>query len=216
MLKALIIPVTPFAQNCSIVFCEQTKKAAIVDPGGDTEKIETALKEYQLEPEKIWITHGHLDHAGAAARLSKSHSLIIEGPNHEDRFLLESLDQQGAQFNMEAGSFLPERWLDDGDVLTIGKEQFDVHHCPGHTPGHVAFHHKLAHLALVGDVLFAGSIGRTDLPRGDSAALIDSIVNKLWPLGDDVTFIPGHGELSTFGQERKTNPYVADRVLNLS
>ncbi len=213
MLKALVVPVTPFQQNCSILFCEQTKEAAVVDPGGDTDRIQAALKTAGLQPTKVWITHGHLDHAGAAAEIAEAFGLPIEGPHQDDLFLLESLDQQGLHFGMQARNFLPKRWLDDGDELSVGEETLSVHHCPGHTPGHVALYNEASRLAVVGDILFAGSIGRTDLPRGNLDDLMKSITLKLWPLGDDVTFIPGHGEPSTFGQERKSNPYVADHLL---
>lgn len=214
MLEVKIVPVTPFQQNCSIVFCQTTKEASIIDPGGDLEIIESTLQELGLILKKIWITHGHLDHAGAAAELSERYELPIEGPHQEDKFLLESLDSQGQMFNLQARSFLPNRWLDTGDTVSIGNETLEVRHCPGHTPGHIIFYHKQGHVAIVGDVLFAGSIGRTDLPRGNYDSLIGSIRNQLWPLGNDVTFVPGHGVVSTFGHERKTNPFVADHLFN--
>lgn len=212
MLKMAIVPVTPFQQNCSIAFCDVEKSAAIIDPGGDTDRIKSALTSQQLTVERILITHGHLDHAGAAARLARECEVPIEGPHQNDEFLLQSLDTQGRRFNLQAENFLPDRWLDTGDQVSVGKEQLEVRHCPGHTPGHIIFFHALGHVAVVGDVLFAGSIGRTDLPRGDHDQLIRSIREQLWPLGDDMTFIPGHGNVSTFGQERKTNPFVADHV----
>lgn len=213
MLQLIIVPVTPFQQNCSVVFCDTTKEAAVIDPGGDLELIQAALEQQQLSLEKIWITHGHLDHAGAAAELSKLYDgLPIEGPHRDDEFLLSSLGAQGQMFNLPTESFLPDRWLDTGDSVSIGQEELTVRHCPGHTPGHIIFYHQPGHLAIVGDVLFAGSIGRTDLPRGNFDHLIGSIRNQLWPLGDDITFVPGHGGLSTFKQERESNPYVADHL----
>ena len=211
MLKLLIVPVTAFQQNCSIAFCDVTKQTAIIDPGGDLERIEAVIKTHQLTPERVLITHGHLDHAGAAAALARTYDIPIEGPHPDDQFLLEALDAQGQQFNMQAESFLPDRWLDTGDEVHIGEERLAVRHCPGHTPGHIIFHHDEGHIAVVGDVLFAGSIGRTDLPRGNHEQLLQSIREQLWPLGDAVTFVPGHGATSTFGHEKLTNPYVAER-----
>lgn len=212
MLRLIIVPVTPFQQNCSIAFCDVSRQAAIIDPGGDTDLIKSALESQELQVERILITHGHLDHAGAAARLARAYEVPIEGPHQDDEFLLQSLDAQGQTFNLQAESFLPSRWLDTGDQVVVGKESLEVRHCPGHTPGHIIFYHASGHLAVVGDVLFAGSIGRTDLPRGNHEQLLRSIREQLWPLGSDITFIPGHGETSTFGQERKTNPFVADHV----
>ena len=214
MLKTLIIPVTPFQQNCSILFCDATRAASVVDPGGDIEQIEAALEQHDLKLQKIWLTHGHLDHAGGTVELSGRYKTEVEGPHRADQFLLDTLSEQGQRYQMQATSFLPKRWLDTGDTLSIGNETLEVRHCPGHTPGHIIFYHSQGHLALVGDVLFAGSIGRTDLPQGNFDDLINSIRHMLWPLGDDVTFVPGHGGLSTFGQERKTNPYVADHLFD--
>jgi len=212
-LKAAILPVTAFQQNCTIVWCTATDKAAIVDPGGEAERIEAALDEHKVEPEKILLTHGHIDHAGAAASLRETLGLPIEGPEESDRFLLESLEDQGRQFGLPGTrNVLPDRWLADGDTVSVGELVFDVYHCPGHTPGHIVFHHPPSHFALVGDVLFRGSIGRTDFPRGDHEALIRSIKTRLWPLGDETVFIPGHGPMSSFGEERRTNPFVGDAV----
>jgi glyoxylase-like metal-dependent hydrolase (beta-lactamase superfamily II) len=212
-INAAVVPVTPFQQNCSIVWCLKTKKAAVVDPGGDLDRILGAVDEVGVEVEKILVTHGHIDHAGAVADLADKLDLPIEGPQEEDRFWLEDLPGQGAMFGFPvARSFEPGRWLAEGDTVTVGEARFDVHHCPGHTPGHVIFHHVRAKLAIVGDVLFKGSIGRSDLPRGDHDTLIRSIRERLWPLGEDVTFIPGHGPLSTFGDERRTNPFVGDNA----
>jgi glyoxylase-like metal-dependent hydrolase (beta-lactamase superfamily II) len=213
-IRALIAPVTPLQQNCTIVWCEKTKKAAIIDPGGEVPRLLEALKQHGLTLEKIWVTHGHLDHAGATAALQAETGAVIEGPHRDDAFWIEDIDASGARWGMpEARSFTPDRWLEDGDRVTLGETEFEVFHCPGHTPGHVVFFHRQARLAQVGDVLFQGSIGRTDFPRGNHADLIASITGKLWPLGDDVAFVPGHGPMSTFGQERLSNPFVADTVL---
>ena len=214
MLKALVQTVTPFEQNASILFCSETNKCAIVDPGGDINVLLELSKKHNLIPEKIFLTHGHADHAGAATELAKMLSLEIEGPHAEDLFLLESLESQGKMFGMQAQNCKPDRWLDDGDEVKLGFETLKVIFCPGHTPGHIVFYHPESKLAAVGDVLFRGSIGRTDLPRGNHQELLDSIVTKLWPLGSDVEFIPGHGPVSNFGQERKTNAFVADSILN--
>lgn len=213
-IHALIAPVTPLQQNCTIVWCARTKKAAVIDPGGEVPRLLAALEQYDLALEKIWITHGHLDHAGGAAALQEATGAPIEGPHPEDAFWIDQITASGARWGMpEAKSFTPGRWLADGDTVTLGETEFEVRHCPGHTPGHVIFFHRQARFAQVGDVLFQGSIGRTDFPRGDYQALIRSITTKLWPLGDDVRFVPGHGPMSTFGQERLTNPFVADEVL---
>jgi glyoxylase-like metal-dependent hydrolase (beta-lactamase superfamily II) len=212
-LKVLLVPVTPFEQNCSILICEETSKAAIVDPGGDLPKILDALTKANAIPEKILLTHGHIDHCAGAPVLSKQLNIPIEGPHEAERFWLEQLPLQSQRFGFPgAESFEPDRWLSDGDQVTFGNVQLDVKYCPGHTPGHVVFYSANDGLAVVGDVLFAGSIGRTDFPKGNHADLIRSIREKLFPLGDDVVFIPGHGPTSTFGQERKTNPYVGDEV----
>lgn len=212
-LKVLLVPVTPFEQNCSILICEQTSRAAIVDPGGDLPKILDALSKANVTPEKILLTHGHIDHCAGAPALAKELNIPIEGPHEDERFWLEQLPMQSQRFGFPvAESFEPNRWLIDGDRVTVGNVQLDVKHCPGHTPGHVVFYSAEDRLAVVGDVLFAGSIGRTDFPRGNHADLIRAIKEKLFPLGDDVVFIPGHGPTSTFGQERKTNPYVGDGV----
>ena len=212
MIDCRIVPVTPFEQNCSIVWCETTKKAAVVDPGGDLDRILAAAEKLGVTIEKILITHGHIDHAGGTAKLARELGVPIEGPHPEDRFWIDGMPDQSRMFGLPNGeTFTPDRWLADGDTVTVGEQAFQVIHAPGHTPGHVVFFHPGARLALVGDVLFAGSIGRTDFPRGDHATLISSIRNKLFPLGDDVRFVPGHGPMSTFGRERASNPYVADR-----
>ena len=212
-LKTIIVQVTPFAQNASIIYCNETKKCAFVDPGGDIELLLNKAKGNDLIPEKILLTHGHIDHAGGASELSEILNINIEGPSIEDKFLLDSLKDQGEMFGMQSRNCIPNLWLQDGDIVTVGQISLDVYFCPGHTPGHVIFYAKESKVALVGDVLFQGSIGRTDLPGGNHQDLIDSIVNKLWPLGDDVKFIPGHGDVSNFGVERQTNAFVADSVL---
>ncbi|MCH2099286.1 MAG: MBL fold metallo-hydrolase, partial [Pseudomonadales bacterium] len=212
-LRAAILPVTPFQQNCSLIWCEETKLGAVVDPGGDLDRIRAAIAEAGITLEKILITHAHIDHAGATAELAESEGVPIEGPHRDDAFLIESLTEQGAKYGFKgARSFEPSRWLDEGDAVTVGKLTFAVRHCPGHTPGHVVFVNESARIAAVGDVLFQGSIGRSDLPRGNHEDLVRSIRERLFPMGDDITFIPGHGPVSTFGQERRSNPYVADML----
>ena len=209
-----IAPVTPLRQNCTVVWCATTMKAAVIDPGGEVEAVLAEIKRKGLEVEKIWITHGHLDHAGGAAKLQALTGVPIEGPHPDDQFWIDGIEAQGMMYGMpEARSFKPDRWLGEGDTVTLGETGFEVHHCPGHTPGHVIFHHRQARFAQVGDVLFKGSIGRTDFPRGNYDQLIASITERLWPLGGDVRFVPGHGPTSTFGEERRTNPFVADAAL---
>ena len=211
-MKFQVIPVTPYQQNCSLVWCEETNKAAVIDPGGDLDRIEQAVKQQGVELEKIIVTHAHLDHVGGVAELAKKHQLPIEGPHVEDQFWIDILPQQAEMMGFPAtGTFIPDRWLVQGDEVTVGNQVLESYHCPGHTPGHIVFLHRADKLAIVGDVLFQGSIGRSDFPRGDQATLIRSIKEQLWPLGDDVSFIPGHGPMSTFGHERKTNPFVADK-----
>ena len=211
MLKYKIVPVTPFAQNCSVIWCENTNKAAVVDPGGDLPLIMEVIEKNDLQLEKILLTHAHIDHAGGTAELAATAAVPIEGPEWEDKFWIDALPQQSSMFGFpHVEIFEPERWLKEGDQCTVGEQILDVYHCPGHTPGHVIFYHAGTKLALVGDVLFNGSIGRTDFPKGNHATLINSIKTKLFPLGDDVSFIPGHGPMSTFGYERKTNPFVRD------
>ncbi len=213
-MKATIVPVTPFAQNSTVLWDETTMKGAVVDPGGDLDRILQAVAENGVTLEKILLTHGHIDHAGAAAELAEKLDIPIEGPQKEETFWLDSLPEQGSKWGFPGARVAtPDRWFENGDTVTVGTMTLDVYHCPGHTPGHVVFFHRPSRLAIVGDVLFQGSIGRTDFPRGDHATLIQSIVERLWPLGDDVTFVPGHGPLSTFGAERKNNPFVGDAVL---
>ena len=212
-MKAGIIPVTPLQQNCSLIWCTATNKGALVDPGGDLDKVKAALKNSGVELEKILLTHGHIDHCGEAGILAKELGVPIEGPHEADRFWIARLDDDGARFGVHGQTFEPDRWLEEGEAVTVGELELEVFHCPGHTPGHVVFYHRPSKFALVGDVIFQGSIGRTDFPMGNHQDLIDAIVTKLWPLGDDVTFIPGHGPTSTFGQERRTNPFVGDAAL---
>ena len=214
-LKTIIVQVTPFIQNASIVYCAETKKCAFIDPGGDIEIILEKAKQEDLIPEKILLTHGHIDHAGGANELSEILNLEIEGPHLADKFLLDDLKRQGEMFGMLAQNCAPNKWLDEGDHVTIGNQILKVYFCPGHTPGHIIFYSHENKLAIVGDVLFQGSIGRTDLPGGNHQQLIDSIKDKLWPLGHDVNFIPGHGPMSSFGQERKSNAFVSDTILNI-
>jgi hydroxyacylglutathione hydrolase len=211
-MRVAILPVTPFQQNCSLIWCTKTMKAALVDPGGDLDMLTAALEKAGVTLEKVLVTHGHLDHCGMAGVMAQQMGVPIEGPQEEDRFWIAQLDED-SRMGLESHSFEPDRWLENGDRVTVGELELDVYHCPGHTPGHVVFHHAPSHFAIVGDVLFQGSIGRTDFPRGNHADLIESITSRLWPLGDDTTFVPGHGPISTFGQERATNPFVGDRAL---
>lgn len=210
----LVIPVTPYRQNCSLIWCAATRQAALIDPGGDAELLLAAAEERGLKLTRLLLTHGHLDHVGAAAEIAARLGIPIEGPHRGDDYWLQALPQQSAMFGFpHAEAFTPDRWLADGDTVGVGEAVLEVLHCPGHTPGHVVFYHRESKTAFVGDVLFAGSVGRTDFPGGDADALMDSIRNRLFPLGDDVTFIPGHGPDSTFGRERRMNPYVGDRAV---
>lgn len=212
-MRAAIVPVTPLQQNCSLLWCTRTMRAAVVDPGGDLPRIKDAIARAGVTLEKILVTHGHLDHCGNAGVLAQEMGVPIEGPEEADRFWIAQLDDDGPRWGMEAHTFEPDRWLRHGDTVTVGDLTLDVIHCPGHTPGHVVFHHGPSGFAVVGDVLFKGSIGRTDFPMGNHQQLIDSITQRLWPLGDATTFIPGHGPISTFGAERQSNPFVADMAL---
>jgi glyoxylase-like metal-dependent hydrolase (beta-lactamase superfamily II) len=212
VLEAAIVPVTPFAQNCSVVWCSRSHKGAVIDPGGDLERILAAVREHDVQLEKILLTHAHIDHAGATAELARSLGLPIEGPHRGDQFWIDGLPEQARMFGFgPCDVFTPDRWLEDGDRARVGELEFEVLHCPGHTPGHVVFHSRSDRLAFVGDVLFAGSIGRTDFPGGDHGTLVRAIREKLFPLGDDVRFVPGHGPMSTFGEERRSNPYVGGK-----
>jgi hydroxyacylglutathione hydrolase len=209
-----ILPVTPFEQNCTLLWCKRTRRAAIVDPGGEPGRIVALLEGLSLTPECILLTHGHIDHVGAAGDLAPRLAVPIIGPHRDDDFLLRSLGDQGRLFGFPpVRDFQPDRWLVGGDEVTVGERILSVIHCPGHTPGHVVFFDARGRLAQVGDVLFRGSIGRTDFPRGDYGRLIASITERLFPLGDDVRFIPGHGPMSTLGAERRENPYVGERAI---
>ena len=212
--KASIIPVTPFQQNCTILWEDESKRAAVIDPGGDVDRILDGIKKLTVKPEKILLTHGHIDHAGGAAALKDALGGIpIEGPDESDLFLLQGLEQQGRGYGIIARNVTPDRWLSEGQEVLIAGAVFQTLHCPGHTPGHLVFVNEEMRFALVGDVLFRGSVGRTDFPYGDGEALIASIENKLLPLGDDVAFICGHGPGSTIGVERQTNPFLQQTSL---
>ena len=212
-LRAAIIPVTPLQQNCTLLWCTETMQGAFVDPGGDLDRLKAAAAQAGVTIEKILVTHGHIDHCGQAGILAEELGVPIEGPHEEDLFWISRLQEDGQRYGINGKPFTSDRYLVDGDTVTVGKLTFDVRHCPGHTPGHVVFHHPESKLAIVGDVLFQGSIGRTDFPRGNHQNLLDSITQRLWPMGDETRFVPGHGPVSTFGHERATNPFVADRVL---
>ncbi len=212
-LQIRIIPVTPLQQNCSLIWDTATKHATFVDPGGDVDVLMGALEQFGLTLKQIWLTHGHMDHAGAADELRERTGAPVIGPHKDDQFWLDQIEAANRKYGIAGGrNVTPDRYLDDGDRLDLEGVGFDVAHTPGHTPGHVVIYNQSARIAFVGDVLFAGSIGRTDFPKGDHQQLIESITGKLWPLGEDITFVPGHGPASTFGQERQTNPFVADAV----
>jgi glyoxylase-like metal-dependent hydrolase (beta-lactamase superfamily II) len=212
-MKAAIIPVTPLQQNCTLLWCTKTMLGAFVDPGGDLPRLKAAAGAQGVTIQKILLTHGHIDHCGGAGILAAELGVEIEGPEEADRFWIARLEDDGRSYGIPAKTFEPSRWLNDGDQVTVGDLTFDVYHCPGHTPGHVIFHHPPSKLALVGDVLFQGSIGRTDFPMSNHDDLLKAIATKLWPLGDETVFIPGHGQMSSFAQERRTNPFVGDAVL---
>ena len=212
-LKASITPVTTLQQNCTLLWCTKTMRGAFVDPGGDLPRLKAAAGQAGVTVEKILLTHGHIDHAGEAGVFAKELGVPIEGPQEEDRFWISRLDDDGRRWGLRGVPFEPDRWLEDEDNVTVGELTLNVRHCPGHTPGHVVFHHPESKLAIVGDVLFRGSIGRWDFPMGNHAQLIDSITKRLWPMGDDTAFVPGHGPMSTFGHERATNPLVGDSAL---
>jgi hydroxyacylglutathione hydrolase len=213
LMRAAILPVTPLQQNCTLIWCTKTMRGAFTDPGGDLPKLKDALRQTGVTLEKILITHGHIDHCGEAGTLAKELGVPIEGPHEADRFWISRLEDDGRSYGVNGKVFEPDRWLDNGDTVTVGELVLDVYHCPGHTPGHVVFHHPPSKVAIVGDVLFQGSIGRTDFPMGNHQDLLDAIVTRLWPLGGETAFVPGHGPMSTFAAERANNPYVADRVL---
>jgi hydroxyacylglutathione hydrolase len=209
MLHYETFPVTPFQQNCSVVWEDEGMTGAIIDPGGDLDLLQSACKQLGVKLVAIWITHAHIDHAGGTAELAEALNLPIIGPHPGDQFWIDGLKDAAASYGFPPSrAFTPTRWLSDGDTVTLGAHTLQVRHCPGHTPGHVVFYSAELKRAFVGDVLFAGSIGRTDFPQGNHQDLLDSIVQRLWPMGDDTVFIPGHGPESTFGRERRSNPYV--------
>jgi len=211
-MKCAIVPVTAYQQNCSILVCEETRRAALVDPGGELPRLRAAVEQLGVTLEKVFLTHGHMDHCAAAHEARKEWGVPIEGPHQDDKFWIDQLAEACRRVGFPpAEAFEPDRWLVDGDTVTFGAQTLEVLHCPGHTPGHVVFFHRAERVAFVGDVLFQGSIGRTDFPRGDYDTLVRSIREKLWPLGDDVVFVPGHGPTSTFGAERASNSFVADQ-----
>lgn len=213
-LKVAIIPVTALQQNCTLVWCTKTMRGAFIDAGGDLPLLRQAIAKTGVTIEKLLVTHGHIDHCGSTGAFARELGVPIEGPEEADRFWIARLADDGRKYGVAGESFEPTRWLHDGDTVTIGDCTLDVVHCPGHTPGHVVFFHAPSRFAIVGDVLFQGSIGRTDFPLGNHEQLIASITQKLWPLGNDVTFVPGHGPVSTFGRERQTNSYVSDYALS--
>ncbi len=215
MLRYQIIPVTPFQQNCTVFWNEETMRGGIVDPGGDLALLDKFIDEQGIQVEKILVTHGHLDHAGAVAHMAQARSIPIIGPHKDDKFWIDGMPDAAAQYGFpEALAFEPDEWLEHGDCVEVAGVTFDVVHCPGHTPGHVVFVQPQDKVAMVGDVIFQGSIGRTDFPKGNHQQLIDSITERLWPLGLDITFIPGHGPTSTFEHEKQTNPFCSDTALN--
>ncbi len=212
-IQAMIIPVTAFQQNCSLIWCTKTMLGAFVDPGGDIDKLAAIPAQHGVTIEKILITHGHIDHCGMSGVLAERLGVPIEGPHKDDQFWIDQAAEVGANYGIPGKAFTPDRWLVGGDVVTVGELSLSVVHCPGHTPGHIVLIHEGAKIAFVGDVIFQGSIGRTDFPRGNHQDLLDSITQKLWPYGNDINFVPGHGPMSTFGAERKSNPFVSDAVL---
>jgi glyoxylase-like metal-dependent hydrolase (beta-lactamase superfamily II) len=212
-LKAAIIPVTPLQQNCCLIWCTKTMRGTFTDPGGDLPRLKAAAAQAGVTIEKLLLTHGHIDHCGSASILAEELGVPIEGPHEADIYWISRLREDGERYGVPGRPFTPDRWLVDGDQVTVGELSFDVRHCPGHTPGHVVFHNTESNLAIVGDVLFQGSVGRWDFPMGNQQHLIASITEKLWPMGDDTAFVPGHGPMSTFGHERRTNPYVSDAAV---
>ena len=214
-LQVEVVTVTAFQQNCSVIWCSETLIGAVIDPGGDVGEILKAINKQNIKVEQILLTHGHLDHAGGAAKLARELNIPVIGPQKEDDFWLQGIEKQSQTYGLPGGeNCTPDQWLNDGDVIKVGNEILSVLHCPGHTPGHIVFHNKESELAFVGDVLFKGSIGRTDFPRGNHTELLTSITSKLWPLGGQTRFVSGHGEISDFASERATNPFVGDRALS--
>ena len=212
-LEIRVIPTTPLQQNTSLIWSIESKEGVFVDPGGDIDKLMGAAKEFGVKIVGVWLTHGHMDHAGAAAAVKERTGCEIIGPHKDDQWLLDEIESSGQRYGITDGkNVTPDRYLDDGDELELDGVKFGVAHTPGHTPGQVVIYNESGALAFVGDVLFRGSIGRTDFPRGNHTQLIDSITSKLWPLGPEIRFIPGHGPMSTFGQERQDNPFVADAL----
>ncbi|SDJ14806.1 Glyoxylase, beta-lactamase superfamily II [Ferrimonas sediminum] len=213
-MKYQVVPVTPYRTNCTLLWCRKTLQAAIIDPGGDQSDIINAVEANGLTVTQVWLTHGHIDHAGAAKVLAERLGVAVIGPHRDDQFLLDDLEQEARTYGFPVHSnFVPDRYLNDGDQLSVGELRFEVLHTPGHTPGHVVFHQPDAGLVFVGDLIFASSVGRTDFEGGNQAQLLASITGKLWPLGNETEFVPGHGANSTIGRERQLNPYVADSVL---
>lgn len=213
-LEIRILPVTPLQQNTSLLWSRETTEGVFIDPGGEADRLMAAAGQFGVKVVAVWLTHGHLDHAGAAAEIAERTGAPVIGPHEDDQWLLDVIEEQGARYGIADGrNVVPDRYLHEGDKLELSGIEFGVVHCPGHTPGHVVIYQPDARIAFVGDVLFRGSIGRTDFPRGDHAQLIRSITQKLWPLGDDMRFVPGHGPVSTFGQERRDNAFVGDSVL---
>ena len=213
-LEIRIIPVTPFQQNTSMIWSTETGDGVFIDPGGEVDRLMATAKQFNVQIVAVWLTHGHLDHAGAATAVKERVNCPIIGPHVDDQWLLDDIEAQGAKYGLPGGKNVrPDKYLKDGDELELAGVRFGVAHCPGHTPGHVVIYQREGRIAFVGDVLFRGSIGRTDFPRGNHGQLIESISSKLWPLGNDMRFVPGHGPMSTFGQERADNPFVSDSVL---
>ena len=213
-LQIQILPVTPLQQNTSLLWSPQTGEGVFVDPGGETEKLLAAAEQNNVKIVAVWLTHGHLDHAGAADEIRERTGCLVIGPHQDDQWLLDDIEAQGKKYGLSGGrNVKPDRYLKDGDTLSLDNNEFGVVHCPGHTPGHVVIYNQKGAFCFVGDVLFKGSIGRTDFPKGNHQQLLDSITTKLWPLGNDMRFIPGHGPISTFGEERASNPFVGDAVL---
>lgn len=212
-LEIRVVPTTPLQQNTSMIWSTRTLEGVFIDPGGETDKLLAAAAGLGVIIKEVWLTHGHLDHAGAAAEIRERTGAPVIGPHRDDQWLLDTIEEQGARYGLTDGrNVVPDRYLEDGDTLELDGHVFGVVHTPGHTPGHVVIFNQPGHLAFVGDVLFRGSIGRTDFPRGNHTQLINSITSKLWPLGPDMRFVPGHGPLGTFGQERQDNPFVADQL----